>query len=213
MWMNQYKRILALSPHTDDIEFACGATVAKFVSAGVQVMSVAFSAAEESVPDGLPTDILRREFGDAHEVLGVPEQDRNILDFKVRYFPRDRQEILEQMIRLNKTYKPDLVLAPSGDDTHQDHKTISDEAFRAFKRTTIWAYEAPCNQQVSRINCLVRISEEEILVKLNAIAKYVSQKSRPYVSDEFVHSLARVRGAQMGSKLAEGFEIVRQVQS
>jgi len=177
----------------------------------VRVKSIAFSAAEESVPEGLPIDTLRKEFAISHDLLGIPIEDREVLMFKVRHFPRDRQEILEVLVQLNLSYQPDLVLVPSTGDTHQDHKTIAEEAFRAFKRTSMWAYEVPWNQQVSKVNCFVGVSEVELQKKITAIEAYESQKHRKYTTNQFIRSLAVVRGGQMGVPLAEGFEVVRQM--
>jgi LmbE family N-acetylglucosaminyl deacetylase len=154
---------------------------------------------------------MRREFAISHDLLGIPIEDREVFMFKVRHFPRDRQEILEVLVQLNLSYQPDLVLMPSTGDTHQDHKTIAEEAFRAFKRTSMWAYEVPWNQQVSKVNCFVSVSEEELQKKINAIEAYESQKHRKYTTNQFIRSLAVVRGGQMGVPLAEGFEIVRQI--
>ena len=46
--MNNIKTVLALSPHTDDVEFGAGGTVAKWVEAGKTIYYVAFSIAEKS---------------------------------------------------------------------------------------------------------------------------------------------------------------------
>jgi LmbE family N-acetylglucosaminyl deacetylase len=206
-----FQRVLALSPHTDDIEFGCGATLSRLRDAGATVLSIAFSAAEESVPDGFPKDILRTEFISAHGELGIPPDQCRALTFRVRHFPKYRQEILEELVKLNKCYEPNLVLVPSTTDTHQDHKTIAEEAYRAFKRTSIWAYEVPWNQQVSRLNGFFSIDEKDLNRKLAAIASYKSQQHRTYVSPDFVRSLAVVRGSQIGSELAEAFEVVKHI--
>jgi LmbE family N-acetylglucosaminyl deacetylase len=211
MSTNNFKRVLALSPHTDDIEFGCGATVARLRESDANVLSIAFSAAEESVPDGFPKDILRTEFISAHGELGIPPENCRALTFPVRHFPKYRQEILEELVKLNKCYEPDLVLVPSTTDTHQDHKTIAEEAYRAFKRTSIWAYEVPWNQPVSRLNGYFSIDEKDLKRKLAAIAAYKSQKHRTYVSPDFIRSLAVVRGSQIGVEMAEAFEVVKQI--
>ena len=209
MGIESFRKVLALSPHTDDVEIGCGGTVARMKAAGADVRSVAFSAAEESVPEGLPKDILRQEFVRAQLELGIGADACQVLDFKVRYFPRDRQDLLEVLVKLNRSYAPDLVLVPSADDTHQDHQTLAEEAYRAFKRTSIWAYEVPWNQPVSHLNGFVALDEVHLERKLAAVGTYESQRHRSYVSPEFVRSLAVVRGSQMGVPLAEGFEIVR----
>ena len=41
------KRILVLVPHTDDLEFGCGATVVKLIEEGNAVYCAAFSACKQ----------------------------------------------------------------------------------------------------------------------------------------------------------------------
>jgi hypothetical protein len=45
--------------------------------------------------------------------------------------------------------------------------------------------------------------------KLGALAAYGSQKMRGYMSEEYIFSLARTRGVQIGREFAECFEVVR----
>ena len=45
--------------------------------------------------------------------------------------------------------------------------------------------------------------------KIRALKEYHSQGKRDYLSDEFVFSLARARGVQVGCEFAEAFEVVR----
>ncbi len=42
-----FQRILVLAPHTDDGEFGCGGSIAKFIEAGKEVFYAAFSTAEK----------------------------------------------------------------------------------------------------------------------------------------------------------------------
>src|SRR4051812_18535077 len=113
--------VLVLAPHTDDGEFGCGGTIAKLAERGNRVVYVAFSAAEKSVSPEYPTDVLRHEVKAATRVLGVADPDCIVHRFEVRRFPEQRQEILDTMIQLSNTYRPQVVLLPSPNDTHQDH--------------------------------------------------------------------------------------------
>lgn len=203
--------IIILAPHTDDGEFGCGASIAKFTNLGARVIYVAFSAAEQSVLEHLPKDILRTEVKKATKVLGIKKDDCIVLDFQVRIFAEYRQQILDKMIELNNKYKPDLVLLPSINDTHQDHQTIANEGFRAFKRTTMLAYEVPWNNLEFKTVCFIEASEENINKKIKAISKYESQKHRVYAGDRFLRSWAITRGAQIGKQYAETFDVVRWV--
>src|SRR5687768_9668784 len=106
-------RILVLAPHTDDGELGCGGTIAALIKKNFKVYSCAFSTCERSLPDGFAPGTLRDEFIAATGELGIPRQNIHILDYDVRVFPEHRQQILDDMIRLNKEIKPDLVFLPS----------------------------------------------------------------------------------------------------
>ena len=209
--MKNSNNVLVLAPHTDDGEFGCGATIAKFVQEGRRVIYAAFSAAEQSVLPHLPSDILRTEVREATSLLGIKHEDCLILDFEVRRFPENRQSILDQMIKLQSTYNPDLVLLPSSHDTHQDHQTISQEGFRAFKKTTMLGYEVPWNNLEFRTNCFISFSEDLLKKKIAALNVYESQKHRSYANAEFIRSLAVTRGVQIGKSFAECFEVIQWV--
>jgi LmbE family N-acetylglucosaminyl deacetylase len=209
--MKSTKTILILAPHTDDGEFGCGGTIAKYVAEGVRAIYVAFSAAEQSVLPHLPRDILRTEVRKATAVLGIADEDCLVFDFEVRRFPELRQAILDKMIELSRLYQPDMVFLPSANDTHQDHQIIAQEGFRAFKRTTMLGYEVPWNNLDFRTSCFVDLSEANLEAKIRAVGAYESQKHREYASAEFIRSLALTRGVQIGKRYAESFEVVRWV--
>ena len=46
---------------------------------------------------------------------------------------------------------------------------------------------------------------------LDALAAYRSQAQKAYTSEDFVYSLARTRGVQIGANFAECFETIRLV--
>ena len=169
------------------------------------------SAAEQSVLPHLPRDILRTEVRAATAALGIRDEDCLVFDFEVRRFPELRQQILDQMITLNRQYAPDMVFLPSVNDTHQDHQVIANEGFRAFKRTTMLGYEVPWNNLDFRTSCFVDIDEEQLKRKIEAISRYESQRHRPYANEESIRSLATTRGVQIGKRYAEAYEVVRWV--
>lgn len=210
---NAIKRILVLGPHTDDGEWGAGASIARWIRQGHQVWYAAFSAAEESVREEYASDILRTEIVEASAVLGIPQANLRVLNHKVRYFPRDRQDILEEMIRLRREIDPTLVLVPSSYDTHQDHEVISQEGFRAFKRCSILGYEIPWNNRKIDLTYFNEVSGEEVAMKIRAIAAYRSQVFRNPNYEEFIRSLAVQRGFQVSRNYAEAFEVIRWVES
>jgi N-acetylglucosamine malate deacetylase 1 len=204
-------RILVLAPHTDDGEFGCGASIARFLAEGHEVYYVAFSAAEKSVSGDLPRDILRQEVAGATGVLGIPPKNLRVLDFEVRTFPTYRQDILEVMVKLNAELDPSMVFLPSTNDTHQDHHTVSTEGFRAFKRTSIFGYELPWNNLTFTSSAFIVVEKAQVERKVQALACYQSQANRSYATAEFIWSMAIMRGTQIGSSYAEAFEAIRLV--
>ena len=113
------------------------------------------------------------------------------------------------MITLNEEIQPDLVFLPSKDDTHQDHKVISDEGFRAFKKTSILGYEIPWNNLTFNTNAFCLLEKKHVDKKIESLREYISQMNRSYINEELILSLAKTRGGQIGHKYAETFEAIR----
>jgi LmbE family N-acetylglucosaminyl deacetylase len=206
---DRFKKILILAPHTDDGEFGCGGTISRLIQSGAEVHYIVFSICEESVPLGFPKDILKTELEMATKILGFERKNVHTLTYPVRNFNLHRQNILEDLIQYRQVIKPDLVLMPSLNDIHQDHKVVAEEGLRAFKNQSIWSYELVWNLISFDQTCFVELSEEHINLKINAIQAYESQLGRRYSSPEFIKSQAAVRGVQSGNLFAEVFEVVR----
>jgi len=205
------KRVLALSPHTDDVELGCGGTVARWTEEGATVFTAAFSTAETSLPPGSPQDRLRDECELALDELGVARENRFVFGFPVRHFDMHRQDILEQMVQLAREVDPEVVLVPSGADLHQDHAVVHAESLRAFRNLTMLGYEATWNTITFPAQAFVVLDEGHLRRKWAALCHYVSQLelARPYFTFDFIQSLATVRGVQVKARYAEAFEAIR----
>ncbi len=203
-----FKRVLFLGAHTDD-EFGCSGTIARLVEEGKEVFYVAFSPCEESVPPGFPRDVLKKECLMAITKLGIKPENWHLLSYRVRHFPGLRQSILEDLVRFRDELNPDLLFVPASSDVHQDHHVISQEGLRAFKHITVLGYELPMNTITFRHVCFVPLEERHLNLKIASLACYESQKFRSYTNDDFIRSLARVRGVQAGVQYAEAFEVLR----
>ena len=207
--VSNYNNILVLAPHTDDGELGAGATINYLIEKGKNVVYVAFSTAEQSVPEGFPKDALKTEVRKATEKLGVKPENLVIYNYEVRKLNYVRQEILEELVRIKKQTEFDMVLMPCMHDIHQDHTTIAQEGIRAFKNTTILGYELIWNNLTFNTQCFVKLEQRHIDAKISALKEYKSQGVRNYLSPDFITSLARTRGVQIGSEFAEAFEVIR----
>jgi N-acetylglucosamine malate deacetylase 1 len=205
------KNALVLAPHTDDGELGCGGTIAKLIENNCNVYYVAFSTAEDSVPEGFDKDVLKREVRAATAKLGIPESNLIIYNFQVRKLNYHRQEVLENLVQLKKDIPVDVVFLPSINDIHQDHMTVAQEGVRAFKTKKVLGYELIWNNLSFNTNCFVKLEKEHIQCKATALKEYKSQAHRDYISEEFIYSLAKARGVQIGAAYAEAFEVIRWV--
>ena len=205
-------KILVLSPHADDAELGCGGSIVKFIEEDAEILWVVFSTAEESLPEDMPKDTLRKEFLGVISDLGLDESCYRIHGFRVRRLHEKRQEILEELVRIRKSFHPDLVLIPSLNDYHQDHTVVSNEAVRAFKTTaSIIGYELPWNHITFDTNLFIKLEKKHIEKKFEMLQNYKSQikKGRSYFSKEYVFGLSKVRGIQCNAEYAEAFEVIR----
>jgi len=204
-------RILILAPHTDDGEFGCGGSIARFLDEGAEVYYAAFSTCEESLPDDWPKDTLVKEVRAATQTLGVPAENLIIHKFPVRRFLEHRQDILEELVRLQRELQPTRVFQPTTSDLHQDHAVIAREGCRAFKRSTILAYEIPWNNIQFSSQAYIRLEPSHVQRKVDALKAYVSQAQRAYANEAFIRSMCLTRGVCIGAEFAEAFEVVRWV--
>ena len=118
----QFEQVLALSPHTDDVELGAGGTLSRLTREGAEITVLALSA---------PDNVLRAEFEASIEILRPHSVE--ILDFETRKFPQNRQKILQRLYDYGQQNNQDLVLTPSTFDKHQDHQVVTQEAARAFQ--------------------------------------------------------------------------------
>lgn len=207
--LNSFKNVLVLAPHTDDGELGCGGTISKLIEEGATVYYMAFSSAAESLPEGMHKDTLKIEVRKATDKLGIEEKNLIIFNYLVRKLNYSRQEILEEMVNFRKNHKIDLVLMPCLNDIHQDHSTIAQEGLRAFKNISILGYELIWNNLTFNTTSFIKLEKKHIENKVKALREYKSQEGRVYMSEEFIFSLARTRGIQIGCEFAESFEVVR----
>ena len=205
------KRVLVMSPHTDDAELGCGGTMARWIDEGAEMFTAAFSTAETSLPPGSKPYRLKDECHLALDELGVPRDNRFIYDFPVRELGYHRQDVLEEMVKLAREVQPEVVLVPSGADLHQDHAVVHQESVRAFRNLTMMGYELPWNHITFSTQAFVVLDESHLRRKWAALTMYESQleMARPYFRYEFIESMARVRGVQVKADFAEAYEAIR----
>jgi LmbE family N-acetylglucosaminyl deacetylase len=204
-------RVLLLSPHTDDVEIGAGGTLIKLLQGKDNNFCwVVFSSCENAVPQGLPPDTLRNEFIAVASHVNITNY--RIHGFPNMNFPVSALEILEELEKVKNEFEPDLVIAPSLNDFHQDHRTVAEQAVRVFKKdASIIGYELPWNNLIFQPQLVVKLVQEQMEEKWRILSLYKSQfiLRRNYFSREFIFGWARMRGVQCSAEYAETFEVIR----
>jgi len=193
------KRVLALSPHTDDAEIGAGGTIAKLIEQGSEVTCFAFWG----------PGYLEKEFAESMKILGV--DDFEIFDFVKRRYYSQRQEILQLLYDYDVDHDLDLIFTPATTDVHQDHQVITNEALRAFKASSILGYEIPRNNIAFTKTCFSPLNQQHVEKKIQSLMCYSSQREQR--SNRFNEELFRAdliaKGPFVDSKFAEAFEVIK----
>lgn len=198
------KRVLFIGAHPDDIELGCGALIAHIVNQS-EVMCVTLSDNQKNpLLTHLPEEHYR-----SMAVLGVPEKNVVLGQFETRRFPECRQEILEYMIQLNKSFGPEIVFVHTKADIHQDHGAITEEALRAYRGTTVLGYDVLRSSYGFFPNFLVEVTERDVECKVAALAEYKTYASKYYFDPAITRSTMIRHGALAERPFAEGFDILR----
>jgi LmbE family N-acetylglucosaminyl deacetylase len=202
------QRVLFLGAHPDDIEIGCGALIAH-ITDQTDILSVTLSDNQKN-PD---LAHLVDEHYKSMAVLGVPKEKAILGTFETRRFPHFRQEILEYMIQINRSFKPDIVFVHTKSDIHQDHATVTEEALRAFRGTSVLGYDVIRSSYGFFPSFLVEVTEADVEKKIEALGQYATYANRYYFSSEITRSTLVRNGAICERHYAEGFDILRIVGS
>lgn len=206
--MNFGGKILIVSPHTDDAELGAGGLIHRLTSEGKSVRILHLSDTT-NVHGKAHGQRLREEAMRAAEVLGVSQNELQILDFPTRLFAEQRQRLLDRLIEINRVYNPDLVVCPGTSDRHQDHEVVASEVMRAFSAQSILGFDTHWNQRQQSPVVVVGLGRENLDAKIKAASCYESQKAKPYMAPEAIIGQARMRGISRGFEFAEAFEPIQ----
>lgn len=200
------RTVVVLGAHPDDIEIAAGGTLLTLATAspGVQVHYVLFTGSAER----------QQEAREAASAFLAGAQ----LRFTMHQLPDGRlpghwdrtKEVVETVAR---GARADLVLAPSPEDAHQDHRTVGALVPTAFRDALVLHYEIPkWDGDLGRPNVYVALDDDTARRKVELLHKcYPSQRDRDWWDDEVFLGLARLRGMECRARYAEAFTCTKAV--
>ena len=201
----QKATILAIGAHPDDIEFGCGGTIIKYTERGhrlfLNIMTEGGSGArttirteEQEASKAIlgATDIFWGGYEDTHLVVDV--------------------ELIGKIEKVIKKVKPDFIFCNFPDDTHQDHRHLSQAVMSATRYIrNVLFYEGPTTQNF-KPHVFVDIADT-LDKKIQALKAHKSQVMKTNIEDlsivEVARSSANFRGIQGRVKFAEAFHSLR----
>jgi LmbE family N-acetylglucosaminyl deacetylase len=198
--------VLALGAHPDDIELGAGGTLLSLAASrpGLRVHYVVLTGTEQ-----------RHAEAQAAARAFLPDAEVTV---RLHELPEGRfpgcwstvKDVLEQVAR---ECQPDLVLAPSAGDAHQDHRVIAEIVPTVFRDHLYLGYEIPkWDGDLATPSVYFPLSAQIARRKAELLHKcFPSQQHRDWWDDEVFLGLARLRGMECRAPYAEAFRCAKTV--
>ena len=208
-------KILAIGAHLDDIEIACGGTLAKAIESGHSVKVLIMSKSGYTNNDGRiqrSDDVAVTEGIKALNTLGI--NDIDILDFATKDIPFC-SDVVHAIDVVIANYQPDIIFTHHPFDTHQAHEGVSKATIAAARRmNTVFFYEpiTPSGRSYVAFRPHLYVDIEKTLEKkIESLKCHTSEYNKFGAEDwiEGVRCRCGFRGYEIGKKFAEAFEILR----
>ena len=197
--------ILAIGAHPDDIEFGCGGTLLKYSEKGHKVYILVMSKGGK----GGDLEVRQKEQENSARILGV--EKLYFGDYKDTEIVQS-QKLITEIEGYLKEIKPGFIFVHYHDDTHQDHRNLSDSTISATRYIhNVLFYEGPTTQNFTP-NVYVDITGA-LDKKLECLEAHSSQVSKTNIEGlsiiEAAKSTAHFRGIQGRVNYAEAFNSLR----
>lgn len=198
--------VLAVGAHPDDIEIGGGGTL----------LSLAATQRDLQLHYMVMTGAANRQLEARHAAHAfVPGADLTIdmLDLPEGRLPSAWGEVKDALESVRQSCSPDLILAPSAVDAHQDHRTIGEIVPTVFRDHLCLSYEIPkWDGDLARPSVYIPMSAEVAQRKVELLHKcFPSQRGRDWWDDEVFLGLARLRGMECRARYAEAFTCTKLV--
>ena len=197
--------ILAIGAHPDDIEYGCAGTLMKYAERGHHIFLLVITGGQE----GGSSEIRQQEQEAAAEVMKVQKVFWG--GYHDTQLPLNK-ELIEKIENVLEEVKPDLILVNYGDDTHQDHRILTQATMSATRYVrNVLFFEVPTTQN---FNPQVFVDIADTLErKFKVLEAHASQVMKTNIEDMSILELARAnstfRGIQGRVKFAEAFAPLR----
>jgi len=202
------RSVLAVGAHPDDIEIGSGGTL----------LSLSASEPDLRIRYVVLTGAANRQLearNAAHAFLPNADITIDMLDLPEGLLPSVWGEVKAALESVRQSCSPDLILAPSAADAHQDHRTIGEIMPTVFRDHLCLSYEIPkWDGDFARPSVYIPMPAHIARRKVELLHKcFPSQQGRGWWDDEVFMGLARLRGMECRASYAEAFTCTKLVLS
>jgi LmbE family N-acetylglucosaminyl deacetylase len=196
--------VLIIGAHPDDIEIGAGGTLLSLAKSepGLRAHYVVMTGT---------ADRQREARGAASAFLSAADLTIELHDLPEGRLPAVWGQVKGILEAIASSCSPDLIVAPSRDDAHQDHRTIGEIVPTVFRDQLFLAYEIPkWDGDLTRPSVYVPLSADTLRRKVELLHKcFPSQGRRDWWDDEVFMGLARLRGMECRASYAEAFSCTK----
>jgi LmbE family N-acetylglucosaminyl deacetylase len=198
------RSVLVIGAHPDDIEIGAGGLLLGLARSRPRVRYVVLSGTERRHLEARAA---------AGEFLAGAELTVDLHDLPEGRLPAMWGVVKDLLEDVARSVTPDIVIAPSAGDAHQDHRTIAELIPTVFRDQLYLGYEIPkWDGDVGRPTVYYPLPDEDARRKLELLHKcYPSQRGRDWWDDEVFLGLARLRGMECRARYAEAFNCGKSV--
>ena len=219
--------IVVLAPHPDDETLGCGGTLLRHQANGDQTH---WLICTQMTPElGFSSDRIKKRKAEIEKVSKA-YSFTSVHEAEFATTKLDRTPVSDIVNWLGKSFekiKPDTIYLPFPSDIHSDHRAVFQAAaactkwfrYSSVKRVLVYETISETEFQVDptfqsfRPNIFVNI-EPYLERKLEIMKMYEGEMGTyPFPrSETAIRSLAQWRGATAGTKAAEAFSLVKEIQ-
>jgi LmbE family N-acetylglucosaminyl deacetylase len=192
--------LLALGAHPDDIELGAGGTLLSLAESqpGLRLRYVVLTGTVDRQAEAQNA---------ASAFLPGGEVSVGLYSLPDGRLPAAWSQVKDILEETAESCSPDIIIAPSPHDGHQDHRTIGEIVPTVFRDHLYLAYEIPkWDGDLGRPSMYFPLSADTVRRKIELLHKcFPSQRNRQWWDDDVFLALARLRGMECRAAYAEAF--------
>lgn len=198
--------LLAIGAHPDDIEIGAGGTLLSLAAnhPGLRAHYVVLTGTADRQAEARCA---------AGAFLPDAELTVRLHDLPEGLLPSAWAQVKGVIEQMASSCDPDLVIAPSRHDAHQDHRVIAEIVPTVFRDHLYLAYEIPkWDGDLGRPSVYFPLPTELATRKVELLHTcFPSQRGRDWWDNEVFLGLARLRGMECHASYAEAFYCAKSV--